>query len=427
MMADLTDVKEGHTLQDEMMSINQPEQESGTTDGKNFRRATGDYYHPAQWSMTTITNSRQVVVNPEPEHRKREQNAPAFLKPTIRDHCLPGLLTIYSHIPMAREALLARDHLLKDYGRSEDWWNGEPIKSEQVIVVDDGDHMMESQPPAPIITETQRLMAFLELTNRAYGDAGVLGEYSEGSNSDLRASDDSVEGYFIRKWQEDMATISPEYPLLHIWNTKSITQDPGNTEDDKREIQEFRVVRAYSNPNASIIDLYALLDDGVWSYWVSEASHECFLQLGDIFTIQLEQHPSLPKDETSPVVHFPAEWYADRYLEENVGRAHEMLTRQAEIKSKIKEVDLKQTSFRQTAVKSESSTFVGAKELLQVVKPFFSGETFLNEDGEKTDDPVITGQKYHSLEDYKEIGERLQEIAERVMAKHQGKSFPLST
>src|SRR5436305_263481 len=101
----------------------QSQQEIGVTNasGQHFRRATQEDYPVDQWALTRTS---EILSDPEPIDRKREGDAPAFLKPTVSEHYLAPLITILHAIPIAREALLETSILLPSYGQNDEWWNG---------------------------------------------------------------------------------------------------------------------------------------------------------------------------------------------------------------------------------------------------------------------------------------------------------------
>lgn len=131
-------------------------------------------YDPRQWALTTTETTHEITREPPPEDRKRLPGCPAFLKPSFASNNLSSALTILHSVPRARSALLCRDHVLPDYGRNSRWWNGEKIRSSRIIDIENerlGFGEAEEE-----MSEVQRLIAFLDSTDRAYGSVDVLSD-----------------------------------------------------------------------------------------------------------------------------------------------------------------------------------------------------------------------------------------------------------
>lgn len=177
-------------------------QETGVVDasGNQLRPATREYYDTRNWSMTLPGHdTREIIQNPDPEFRKRELGAPAFIKPLNDEQYLPALLTILHAIPIAKEALLARDLLLPDYGHHTEWWDGVSAQGFKII---DLEQSIENENLKEVIFESQRLMAFLEQTNRAYGSAEVLAKLRPMREFTIERQ--SAEDAFLEVWQKAM-------------------------------------------------------------------------------------------------------------------------------------------------------------------------------------------------------------------------------
>jgi hypothetical protein len=128
-------------------------------------------YDMSQWAVTT-TVTKEVAREVPPQERKRQPGSPAFLKPSAASYNLANVLTILHSIPRAREAFLSRPHVLQNYRHRPDWWSGEKIETLRVINVDG--YEASSCEAEDEIAEIQRLMAFLDGTDRAYGTVDVL-------------------------------------------------------------------------------------------------------------------------------------------------------------------------------------------------------------------------------------------------------------
>lgn len=117
----------------------------------------------------------QTLLDPSDPLERQRDVGPAFLKPLPRGAVdfLPCLLTILHSIPRCRAELLSLgDDLTEWYGFDKEWWKGARIDMSTVTM--DGSTVSPESPNLDILYETQRLMAFLSETKRAYGSAEAL-------------------------------------------------------------------------------------------------------------------------------------------------------------------------------------------------------------------------------------------------------------
>ena len=149
-----------------------------TPTAPTFGPATRPTYDPSQWALTTIPATREIYVDPpHPSDRQRKEGEPAFFKPSSDGFHLGPALAIFHSIPTAREALLAPQYVIDDYGYNERWWSGEKIEGSRItnIADHDGTEEMVAEPePSEVVLEVQRLMAFLDRTMRGYGSVDSL-------------------------------------------------------------------------------------------------------------------------------------------------------------------------------------------------------------------------------------------------------------
>ena len=391
-------------------------QEIGVTDGKNFRPAERSEYPPDEWAMIV---AKPVMPNPEPEHRKRMGGAPAFLKPSGRQHYLPALLTILHEIPIAKEALLARDAILQDYGIGEEWWDGEAIRIRRVVALG------EDEPPdIPILIESQRIMAFLELTERAYGNVSVLGQIAEMDGDEHGNATDTVEGAFLDAWSAAVHEALPKSQLRDIFATR-VTQLDSLNPDGEPDIGVYNVVKITTEQLSQFPDqplseesttLYDAFDSALWGSWSYDNPHTSYLEFGDVLVLHLEPRTS-NEQSSACLCDCPATFYVDRYLEESLPRAQDMLQKQYNLRNQIKGGRNTQERFRSVSnIRGKGKPF-DAKELLKVVKPFFAGTALVADEEDSSE--ITSGESYHDLDALKAVGKTLQEIADRVMARFQ--------
>ena len=385
-------------------------QENGTTDGSNFRPAERPYYAEEQWGMVRTTS---VVPNPDPIQRKRPPGAPAFMKPAPRHNYLPALLTILHEIPMAKEALLARDATLQDYGIGEDWWDGEQIQIRRVMRTEEEVPLDHS---VPVVVETQRIMAFLELTERAYGNTAVLGELVERENQDN--DDNTAEHLFLHMWRNQIEQALPDYELSRTFTTHALTEKASPPAEMSEE-QIFSIIKLHgpnTDPKPSLLSddegctLYDSIDGALWGAWNPEMPDWTYLEFADVITFDLEHNYNNQIGSTGPIL-APAELYVDRYLQENKEKTRQMLIDKLSLSQQIDELDNAQARLKSVQDTESLNKSYDARELLKVVKPFYLGEPSV-EDVEEEWMSECTGL---SLEKMKVIGNELQQVADRVM------------
>ncbi|KAE8396221.1 ubiquitin interaction motif protein [Aspergillus alliaceus] len=303
----LAEQEERELQQAVAMSLNQNlgQQETGVTTSKqpNFGRATRDYYDEGAWAMTLFNSSaREIVISPDPGDRKRVEGEPAFLRPSEDSLYLGGLLTILHSIPLAREALLQRNRILSNYGHDPQWWNGQPINLPKIVTIkdaQDGDTDWDD-----IISETQRLVAFLDHTERSFGSVDALVNLKSMSTYD---SEGSI-GRFLETWQDAAIRADPGNQLATIFSSQAYKR-PLAVYDTPIH-KDFFILESFVDPEPGQT-LYEVLDRAIWSDRPGEELDDVWLEhVGEIFTIRLES-----TDSTKPVgVKIPVVFYPDRYL-----------------------------------------------------------------------------------------------------------------
>ena len=340
-------------------------QETGVVDtqSKTLRPATRSHYEPAEWALTIPgAQTQEILLNPEPNLRKRQRNVPAFFKPSPAGHRLPALITILHAIPMAREALLNRNHMLPDYGREKDWWDGTPVKLLRIVNVDsDGRHMNEND----IIYECQRLMAFLDETDRAYGSIDVLAglEGLGGYENDKIAK-------FYGAWHSATAHVTTGSPLASVFEsrgTKRNKSDPTCTQSES-----FWCLNALieSDVAGHGLTLYEVIDRILWED-SNEEEETYFEGAGEVITIELankvNEVPGLGID-------IPAILYLDRYLPSATALAKDMRDRKARVRADLHHKEVAR-SWMMNAKTPSNGNEVDAAGLLAMATAYFEQTT----------------------------------------------------
>ena len=313
------------------MSLNESQtlagQETGVTDlnKQSFGPAQREYYDTEKWSMTLPgTHTQEILLNPEAIDRKRQPGTPAFLKPAPDAPRLSALLKILHEIPVAREALLNTELLAPDYGYDSQWWDGEPVKQLRVVNVDQGYQDACSQ---DLINETQRLMAFLDKTERAYGSTEGITKL-QGRHPDR----DRVT-LFLEDWQKATSDLSPRESLRTIFESRGVRRDP---EDGDDKYQTFSCLPM--NMSSGMVDngfsLYHALDEVIWE---ETDGPEVFLKdIGNIVTFNVTCWST---SGSGIGIDIPAIWYPDRYLESSIQQAKSYLDRKEDLVNRYEELE----------------------------------------------------------------------------------------
>lgn len=309
-----------------------PGQETGTIDyGKQtFGPANREHYEADKWAMTyPAAQTQEILLNPEPHDRKRQPNTPAFFKTPSTGHRLSALIKILHTIPIAREALLNRIRTLQDYGHEKDWWDGTPVKVLRIVNMDgDGRNTNEDD----VIHEAQRLMAFLDKTDRAYGSTNALaGLESVGLQDDGKASN------FMSIWQA--ATARSGSPLANIFESVGTKLDPNNPEDARSEHVPYLTVSVDNETSGKGLTLYEALDHILWVD--AREDHEVYLEkVGEVFILEINNQV---ENVSGLGIEIPPIWYADRYLPLHTQQAKDMLARKAAVTTQLQNEEKLQT------------------------------------------------------------------------------------
>lgn len=306
-----------------------PGQENGVTGtGQQFGPARGEYHDTQRWAMTVSkATAREIVDDPPPADRQRKPGEPAFLRPSARlgSETLAALLTIYHSIPLAREALLLPSYQQLNYGHDPRWWTGHPIEAPKILPLDEtGAHRRFDD----VIIETQRLMAFLDDTNRAYASVEALADMETYNSKEA----ESEMSRFLEAWTDVAMVRCPDDPLTQVFFSHGIRDDPGCTMDKYFPCLEPMVDPAIDQNFTDIIDSI------IWSDQFSDRSlNDVWIdKIGEVLTLRLSD----PKRKQGNLgVEIPAVWYPDRYMEHFREVSRNMRMRKRHIQDEIWRLD----------------------------------------------------------------------------------------
>ena len=397
------------------MSQPLPDQENGVTDSTHpyFGPANREHYDTKNWTMTLSgSHAREILLNPDPADRKRERNTPAFIKPSPSTDYLPALVTILHAIPVAREALLMRSHTIPDYGHDKEWWDGAVIKAPKIV---DITHIGDDTDWDEILFEAQRLMAFLDRTERAYGSVAGL------ANMDAvhQVSPDQLASSFLEVWHGAASRTAPDWSIAKVFRsigTKTIV-DPPERYGQQFFCLEVKVSNELADTGQT---LYEAVDDVLWAEWDETQRDEVFLEsIGDVFAVQVTRS----NDAASGLgIKVPGTWYLDRYLEASKDAAREMLVGKAAFKkemARLAGIKARMTEYKRSTAGSKTTD---VSKLMEVARAYFDRANLQGQEANHVEpqDEAVNGDSPPAMAALATIMEELKIVEDRVTQKLNG-------
>lgn len=256
---------------------------------------------------------------------------PAFLKPSAENNRLAEMLTIYHEIPLVREVLLDRTNLIANYGNDPGWWAGKAIELPNAAVPESND--VDWGLPTPqdydeFIRETQRLMAFLDKSDRSYGSAEPLV-----NNAVLRQSQAiDAEQKFFEALNQIYSKPGERVPVSSLFS-EAVQPSLGASALQSR----YFAMLDLEIPHISIVEdvetLYDLADYALWMMSGLETNTRAFLkELGEVIAFRITSN------DDGKGIKIPATWYPDRYMESNIEASLEMSKRKAAIRDRMNKI-----------------------------------------------------------------------------------------
>lgn len=320
-------------------------QESGLS-ATTFGPATREVYDSNQWSMVPLGKmaSMDSYTDSEPTFRKREPNAPAFLKPSIQNHFLAALITIYHEIPLMRNIFLKSANVLDVYRYDKQWWMGRSIEL--------GSQVSSDPSCLDIDQELQRLMAFLDDTRRSYGSIEPL------------ANSPTVKAFSRAYYGSDKACA-----FLEAWrqrnqqNSRLVDQvfSAGvASEDAEQDERQFAILELTTPSHSLYENLYDICDECLWPELqpLDLASSPYLSHIAEVITFKIEAASDHKR------IKFPAVWYPDRYLKHSREASLEMRKKKYEV---LEEIDrISRLENRLTSITSANGNVYSVKDILEV-------------------------------------------------------------
>lgn len=301
------------------------------------------------WAMVpTKANGWTEAADPPPSNRKRDTDAPTFLRQT-KDHRLGSILTIYNKIPLARNFLLRCGKPAPTYGHNSEWWKGKPILRQDVLAkMATGEDVWGEDAHPDFIEELHRLMAFLDRSERNYASADNLAE-TKAVDENFGSWIVDVEDRLFRALA-DASTTSPDCGREHMTTTGKIISvmppPPSQSEPDGQSEKEddttsfmFLDIALDFDSYSWVHTLYDALDHLLWSSALSldytfpeDAKTAVLLKPAEILTMRIG---GLGLEKPCEI---PAVFYADRYMNSRKDLALHFQTQIREIKEALKKL-----------------------------------------------------------------------------------------
>jgi hypothetical protein len=307
-------------------------QESGVVDGSGASRpffgpATEQYYDNAAWAMVPATKSNEYIPDANFFQQGRESDEPPFIKPTPNQYYLPALLTILHTVPLFRNAFLAPQVSLENYWLGEDWWKGTGSAVARTV---DSASGAGSSYELDLLYEMQRLMAFLDKTDRSYVSLNSLFQLDAWRESrifrdDFSDNDDDVLK-LLRRWTLAYQRHVPDARV--DGNLRSTINVGGETQNSF--LLDAPVVH---KENITNLHLYDVLDD---SFFASQTQHAHIMDISNVLILRLDAS----KSGTNLDCMIPAVLYADRYMEANRGVVETMFSEREKHDEQLRNIAL---------------------------------------------------------------------------------------
>lgn len=343
-------------IEESRVSAGLAPQESGviSTDRIAFGPATRSQYEEKEWGMVTIgkSSAQEILLDPEPAARKRDFNVPAFLKPSVDNNRLGALLTIYHEIPLLREVFMNRSDVLQNYGFDNEWWSGKAIELPVILG-------LEPDERQELIYEIQRLMAFLDKTDRSYGSADAL--------ANLRAVK-KMQRYNLQKFGNSQDL---EAAVLRAWKKVFDTRETGQVSklfsvgvdsERRNEVTDFVILDLPLPAKASGLEtFYDIADEALWGNMPqtdTDIANCAYLEhIADIITFRLNEDNGPAEN-----IEIPAVWYPDRYLKSGRQAALGMRVQKTEINDEVRRITALQDGLTEVCARGK---IVKVKNLLK--------------------------------------------------------------
>ncbi|KAF2157995.1 hypothetical protein K461DRAFT_290254 [Myriangium duriaei CBS 260.36] len=364
-------------LANSRQNITYNSQESGIVTVSDFHPATKAHYDPSRWAMTLHGSSntheaKEIVLDVDVAERRNQDGQPRFFKHLPSGDYLPSLLTIAHSIPAAREAMLLRSHVQPSYGQDSEWWRGQAIRLPRIVNTEDGSPAdATAAENEDIVNEVQRLMAFLDGSDRSYGCIDNLTALVTARARKENTTSETVMDQTLQSWESAVCALQGgDHGVSSLFHSIVGTNHPsGNpsqdmwslplsiSEDDRRRLGE--------------LTLADVMDSTLWDTDLEDENiYDTFMErCADILPMRVMQD-STSRSNLGLVV--PAEIYVDKYLKENINSSRVVRRDIAATRKRISQLETLHSSISDVPnATGQGST--SALELIQRTCGLFSG------------------------------------------------------
>ncbi|WEW55929.1 hypothetical protein PRK78_001364 [Emydomyces testavorans] len=392
-------------------------QETGvvSTAGTKFGPANRDYYDTTLWAMTPYndTTIKEVCINPDPEERKRDEDLPSFLRPSKNVNYLAACITILHAIPLSREAFIARNMLVADYGYHPHWWDGTRIYAPGPTSMEDENSGIRKTDD--VVLEAQRLMAFLDGTYRAFGSADALANL-------LSARRDSPSKFlpvFLEKWQREVLSLNQGEYSGNIFESIIVKKSTFSSAEPIRV--PFYVADLSFEPD-TVDTLYDVIDTNLWPDSPETGFQETWIEhVAPVFIMRLTARSatSVPLG-----VKIPPVWYPDRYLESNKAFAQQLRAHRLEVEAELERLEMLIYKYSTAELPSGQKASFSAilKNAIIGTDIAIKGRCFDNSpnNGDRLQESILTIKRTEKLaSDLKTIAEKVDQKLSTLYQKRQ--------
>jgi len=314
-----------------------------------------------------VPSSTEVIPDPIATARRRDEGQPAILKPSPRFNFLPSLIAILHSIPAYRNALLAPDVTQRNYWMGDDWWRGSPAIPARII---DSSTGVAAQHGLDILHETQRLMAFLDKSDRAYATVSSMFELDAWKESRQQLDDDDDDLLkFLLLWSNAYEAHVPN-SQLDGWLRSLVA---ANGETLQNFVLDVTVVRGGAETERT---LYDMLDDTLFT---SSDSSAHILDISKVLILRLN---SATTNAQGAGCRIPATLYPDRYLESNKPVIEDMFRHMRQHEDELRDIDTKIQKLKFHTPKKDKAKPVSTLKLLETTM-----KAYATQDGDESADP----------------------------------------
>jgi hypothetical protein len=258
--------------------------------------------------MVPATTASAYIDDPVPSQRQREEGQPAILKPSPNFNYFPAMLAILHSIPQFRNALLAPATTQDDYWVGEDWWKGNPSGRTRIF---DNTVGWDEAYGLDIIYETQRLMAFLDNTDRAYATIESMLDLDAWKQLEAPSLDDPDDDMlkFLILWSAAYAKQDPDFQINGVLRSVVNAQ---------QRVNSFVLDSTVTKHSERTPDIYDVLDE---TFFPDPNATAHIMDISNVLIFRLS---AADQSKNELGCRIPATLYADRYLEKNKHVIHAM-------------------------------------------------------------------------------------------------------